>query len=197
MYIYIYIHISLSLSLSLCLCISLCISLSIYIYIYISLSLYLALSPWLPPDLILCCTFWAPHSLALRHIFSLSICPSISLVLLLYLSILRYLQKGSHPYLSLYIYIYIYIHLSLSHYIYAGELAGCPPFRCFKASWLSTFFVQCLGLMYKKTIYHPWLAHFPSVSKHLCRPAGCPPPSQLVVHQNPSNLTKKCGQPAG
>ena len=85
------------------------------------------------------------------------------------------------------VYIYIYRYVAIYLYIYiccdVGELAGCPPFFCFKASWLSTFFFHFFSLTKKKkNISHPWLAHFPSVSNHLSRPAGCPPPGQLVVH---------------
>ena len=36
---------------------------------------------------------------------------------------------------SIYVYIYIYICV----HFFARELVGCPPFSCWKASWLSTF----------------------------------------------------------
>ena len=64
--------------------------------------------------------------------------------------------------------IYIYI------YIYARELAGCPPFFCFKASWLSTFFSFFFSLIKKKT--------FPTRDWHISRPFRNTFQGQLVVH---------------
>ena len=106
------------------------------------------------------------------------------------------LVAGTHACVCAYIHTHIYI--------YASELVGCPPFFSQKASWLSTFFFPIFPphVQNNQTICHSRLAHETSVTNHLSRPAGCPPTSQLVVHQNSSNMTKKrgqpgCGQPAG
>ena len=46
-------------------------------------------------------------------------------------------------------------------YIYARELAGCPPFRCFKASWLSTFFCPMSRPYVQKKHLPPVIGTFP------------------------------------
>ena len=75
---------------------------------------------------------------------------------------------------------YIYI------YIYARELAACPPFFCFKASWLSTFFFPFFSLTKKRT--------FPTRDWLISRPFRNTFQGQLVVHPLASWLSTFFGQ---
>ena len=91
--------------------------------------------------------------------------------------------------------VHIYIH------IYARELVGCPPFFCFKASWLSTFFPFFFFFFFahkkKKNHFPPAIGTFlvrfetPFKASWLSTPwpAGCPHFLQT--------FKQKCGQPAG